>query len=271
MSQIEILPQQPRHLGGEWDNNPAWRYEEEKVSSDLEGDLDFTHHLVQILHAQPLFFCFTFGFLIYAVLMYNFMLNEWAHIRDNPKVQYHKERIKEEEDNFITEQRESYKKLQKKRRLEKRAYLRQARDEKLMKMEEKKRKTHVAKHERIRMNMMLEEELKFQQALKIQSKPLETRGEMMKVRKMIHRDVKAFYKMCKGFTKNDNPEETVSESDEDLKNIEQKVYYGSDSDGSYFEGYQKFLESGQDNIIIDGLLHELQRENQDNDDDLEMP
>ena len=56
---------------------------------------------------------------------------------------------------------------------------------------------------------------------------------MMKLRKFIHSDVKTFYKMCKKFTK-DNEEE-LSESDDDLKNIEQKVYYGSDSDGDYYE------------------------------------
>lgn len=110
------------------------------------------------------------------------------------------------------------------------------RDEKLMKMNAKKRKAHVDKHEKIRENMMLEEEVKFQQALFIQSEPLKTREQMQKLRKMIHHDVHAYYKMCKEFTK-EKPEDTVTESDEDLKNIEQKVYYGSDSDGSYFEGY----------------------------------
>ena len=60
--------------------------------------LDLTVHLVNLLHSQPLFFCFTFGFLIYGVLMYLFMVREHAHIRDNPKLQYQLARIKKDEE-----------------------------------------------------------------------------------------------------------------------------------------------------------------------------
>ena len=86
---------QHRDLGG-WGNSG---FEEEKVSMD---DEDVTQRIVHMLHAQPLFFCFTFGFMLYLILTYTFMLNEWAHIRDNPKIQYHKDLIKEDEDEFVS-------------------------------------------------------------------------------------------------------------------------------------------------------------------------
>ena len=41
--------------------------------------------------------------------MYNFMINENAHIRDNPKIQYHLEKLKEEEEEFIADIRDTYK------------------------------------------------------------------------------------------------------------------------------------------------------------------
>ena len=38
------------------------------------------------------------------------MLNEHAHVRDNPKLQYHLARIKDEEVDFVTERRLAFQK-----------------------------------------------------------------------------------------------------------------------------------------------------------------
>ena len=81
-----------------------------QILNEPANPVDTTEHIVQLLHAQPLFFCFTFGFLVYGVLIYLFTLNEHAHIRDNPRVQYHLARIKEAEDDFVADRREAYRK-----------------------------------------------------------------------------------------------------------------------------------------------------------------
>lgn len=95
--------QQPRQLFGQegvpFDGSG-------QIIENLDNNpLDLSHNIVQLLHAQPLFFCFTFGFLIYAILLYLFMLNEHPHIRDNPKIQYHLDQLKEEENDFVIERR----------------------------------------------------------------------------------------------------------------------------------------------------------------------
>ena len=74
---------------------------------------------------------------------------------------------------------------------------------------------------------------------------------------MIHRDVMYLYKNNKNLlkkTEEEEQEEFLNESEDDLKNIETKIYYGSDSDGSYFEEYQRFLTSRQDSVIIDSAI-----------------
>ena len=43
--------------------------------------------------------------------MYNFMINENAHIRDNPKIQYHLEMIKGEEEEFIADRKEMFEEM----------------------------------------------------------------------------------------------------------------------------------------------------------------
>ena len=43
--------------------------------------------------------------------MYKFMLNDWVHVHDNPKVLYHMQRINEEEDDFVDDRRQAYKDL----------------------------------------------------------------------------------------------------------------------------------------------------------------
>ena len=52
----------------------------------------------------------------------------------------------------------------------------------------------------------------------------------------------------------DEEDEYLNESEDDLKNIENKIYYGSDSDGSYFEEYQRFLNAREDSVIIDTAI-----------------
>lgn len=209
-----------------------------------ENPLDITHHIVEVLHAQPLFFCFTFGFLLYAFLMYLFMINEHAHIRDNPKIQYHLDQLKDEENEFVADRREAYVQMMKKDRRERNEYLKGQKEKKLLKMTEERRNKHIEKHKKRRRYMMLEEEMKFQQALKAQSRPLETPEQMKKLRKMIHRDVKYLFKneknALKDLEKKDEAEEEyefLNESADELKNIEDKIYYGSDSEGSFFEEY----------------------------------
>ena len=57
--------------------------------------------------------------------MYNFMINENAHIRDNPKVQYHLKMLKAEDEEFIADRREMYEEMQKKDRKERNEYLKE--------------------------------------------------------------------------------------------------------------------------------------------------
>ena len=110
--------------------------------------------------------------MVYAVLMYNFMRNEWAHVRDNPKVQFHKELIEEDEEDFIHEQKENYRTAQRKRRLEARKYLDEYREEKLAALSEEKRQKYADRKKAARLNMIFDEEVIFCNALMHQTKPL---------------------------------------------------------------------------------------------------
>ena len=74
---------------------------------------DITVQILQILQAQPIFICLTFGLILYGILLVLFMLNEHAHVRDNPKLQYHLARIKDEELDFVTERRHAFQKAKK--------------------------------------------------------------------------------------------------------------------------------------------------------------
>ena len=59
-----------------------------------------------------------------------------------------------------------YKEMMKKDRKERNEYLKGQKEQKLFKMEEERREKHVQKHTKRRRLMILEEEIKFQQALK---------------------------------------------------------------------------------------------------------
>ena len=67
---------------------------------------------------------------------------------------------------------------------------------------------------------------------------------MKKLRKLIHKDTKFLFKNHKDSLKTlgklmdeEENDPYLNESEDDLKNMEDKIYYGSDSDGSYFEEY----------------------------------
>lgn len=48
--------------------------------------------------------------------------------------------------------------------------------------------------------------------------------------------------------------EEIEDMDDVLKNIQNKLFYDSDSDGEYFDQYQKFLSDRKDMIIIDSTI-----------------
>ena len=66
---------------------------------------------------------------------------------------------------------------------------------------------------------------------------------MKKLRKLIHRNIKFLFKNHTSTLKTlgklveEVEDHDLDESEDDLKNMEDKIYYGSDSDGSYFEEY----------------------------------
>ena len=64
---------------------------------------------------------------------------------------------------------------------------------------------------------------------------------MKKLRKMIHKDTKFLFKNDKSslsaLARPAEEDDYLDESEDDLGNMEEKIYYGSDSDGSYFEEY----------------------------------
>lgn len=52
----------------------------------------------------------------------------------------------------------------------------------------------------------------------------------------------------------------IEDRDDVLKNIQNKLYYDSDSEGEFFEDYQKFLHDGKDLIIIDSTVNTILQE-----------
>lgn len=89
------------------------------------------------------------------------MLNDHAHVRDNPKIQYHLARIKEEEDEFITDRREAYAKGVKGDKAKRRQRLRMELEKKLQKLKPEERDLLKEKHEKKLKLMILDEEIKF--------------------------------------------------------------------------------------------------------------
>lgn len=71
---------------------------------------------------------------------------------------------------------------------------------------------------------------------------------------------------------NDNDDKAgdiSSDSDLSLKKIRDKLRYGSDSDDSYHEEYQSFLESGLDRFLFEDDIEFVMKDNalKDEDDD----
>jgi len=94
--------------------------------------------------------------------------------------------------------------------------------------------------------MMEEEEQVFQAALQHQSKPLTSMEEIVTLRSLVHRNVRRTLKQTGRMKlslgqkdKNEGSAEESEDADPDLKNVENELLYGSDSDESYFEGYLK--------------------------------
>ena len=87
---------------------------------------------------------------------------------------------------------------------------------------------------------------------------------MKKLRKMIHKDTKFLFKNHKNsliaLDRLAEEDDYLDESEDDLKNMEEKIYYGSDSDGSYYEEYQKFLSRRDDSVIIDAAIKQILQE-----------
>lgn len=98
---------------------------------------------------------------MYGLMIYLFTLNEHAHIRDNPKVQYHLSMLKEEEDDFITDRREAYSSMVKNDKAKRRKRLRLELEKKLQKLKPEEQDSLVEKHDKKRRLIMLEEEIKF--------------------------------------------------------------------------------------------------------------
>ena len=76
--------------------------------------IDMTQRIVQVFHAQPIQICLGLGLFVYTICMYYFMLNEYSHVKNNPKVQYHLKMIKEDDAEFEQEQKGLYQKTRRK-------------------------------------------------------------------------------------------------------------------------------------------------------------
>lgn len=74
---------------------------------------------------QTLYTCFAVGLFFYVIFMYIFLQREHAHITTNPEIQWHLKEIKKEDKEFADEVKVRYLQEQRKRRIKRRAYLKE--------------------------------------------------------------------------------------------------------------------------------------------------
>jgi len=85
--------------------------------------------------------------------------------------------------------------------------------------------------------MIFDEEVIFCNALMHQSKPLATAEEVARLRRLIHKNVKDQRRTIDKLMEDDGLSDSDWEEADEMRKIDQKVAYGSDSDESYFDEY----------------------------------
>ena len=85
--------------------------------------------------------------------------------------------------------------------------------------------------------MIFDEELIFCNALMHQSKPLETPEEMARLRRLIHKNVKAQRSTLDKLMDDEALSDSEYEEADEVRKLDEKVMYGSDSDESFYEEY----------------------------------
>ena len=135
-------------------------------------------------------------------------LREHAHITSNPEIQWHLKQIKEEEKEFEDEVKVRYLAEQRKRRIKRRAYMKEYKQEKLAELDPEEREKKVERERKRKEDRVLHEQMLYQQVCAHQAREL-TLEEDRYLKQLIKKDVKELTKFQK-YQDND-----FTESDED--------------------------------------------------------